>query len=298
MYGDSDLYEINATECRITVAHTEITCITGAGAGVGHRMVLTIGGQQSTIPTIDYGAPSFRGNVVCAENDADHGKQIGGSVQCACSKCPSVTTTKTASGASAKIIPAITIGASPCWHPAVDSSQSSSSSSCSLPIPSESDVDGTSRLSTNGHQLILLSGINFGQQSGSTSRNSSTSELEAVTYGKFGREFSMEIFGGGNGGSDGSSSFSLIPPGRSGCAIHEPSFSILCNTKAGIAGPHKWIVTVKGQVSQASVVVTRYAAPIIESREPATGLLSTDGTTTVVLAGIEFGTNDALATFK
>jgi hypothetical protein len=251
-------------------------------------MVLTIGGQQSSIPTIDYGAPSFRGNIVCATSEADHGKKIGGFIQCACSKCPSVTTTKTASGGSVKLVPGITIGASPCWHPNADPNQPV----CFLPTPSESDVDGASRLSTRGNQLILLSGINFGKRGGNAGDNSSTSELEAITFGKFGREFSMEIYSGSGPAS------SLIPQGKPGCAIHEPSFSILCNTKPGIAGPHKWIVTVKGQVSQASETVTRYAAPVIENREPVTGLLSTDGTTTVVLAGVEFGTNDALATFR
>jgi hypothetical protein len=51
---------VSAASCSVTVAHTEVTCTTGQGAGVGFRMVLVVGGQPSTPFPVDtgYAAPS------------------------------------------------------------------------------------------------------------------------------------------------------------------------------------------------------------------------------------------------
>ena len=45
VYGELGIYEMAASDCVVTVQHKEIQCKTGPGAGVGHKMVLTIGGQ-------------------------------------------------------------------------------------------------------------------------------------------------------------------------------------------------------------------------------------------------------------
>ena len=90
IYGKIGEYEVEATNCTISLPHTEITCKAGAGAGIGHKMILTIGSQESTIPTIGYGEPTLlEKNSLCAVNDIDHGKDNGdGEIKCSCAKCP------------------------------------------------------------------------------------------------------------------------------------------------------------------------------------------------------------------
>ena len=454
VYGEAGVYEIDATDCSVTSSHTEITCKTGKGAGQGHKMVLTIGGQLSTIPTINYGAPMFRSNSICADDPLDHGKENGGILQCSCAKCPFVTDwtlaitaqditqsvgvavtqgsatgtlktalngvgmtsivitttsvvtfesgvevvigatssgtftgdafaaydfatnadetltvivdgsdvaivlgadftdvasaaggitiagasivvdgnflkiTSTSTGTSSSItikansgthaqalfgtgvsvtggtadtiwfqnvitatnskqIPTITIGDTPCWHSAFKTD-------CLLPTPSINDIQELSRLSTRGNQLILLSGINFGGRGGVVvDGKTSVTELESVSYGPTtGNEISMPIYQGTGTAKE------LIPKDTFGCAIHVADFSILCNTKPGIAGPHKWNVVVKGQTSGDSITttITRYSPPSILSRTPS--VFKTDGTTEVVVSGTEFGTFDTHASFQ
>ena len=131
--------------------------------------------------------------------------------------------------------------------------------------------------------MILLSGFNFGSKGTSTT----PAELESVTFGpRTGKEVTMPIL------SDGTAT---LGKSQHGCKIHEASFSILCNTKPGIAGPHYWLVTVKGQVSQ-EIAQTNYARPSIETVSPAQ--FPTSGGTFVTIKGTEFGTADQNADFK
>jgi len=139
-----------------------------------------------------------------------------------------------------------------------------------------------------------LSGINFGGRGGIViDGKTSVTELESVSYGPTtGNEISMPIYQGTGTAKE------LIPKDTYGCAVHVADFSILCNTKPGIAGPHKWNVIVKGQTSADALVttVTRYSPPIILSRTPS--VFKTDGTTEVVVSGTEFGTFDTHASFQ
>ena len=299
--------------CIVSVPHTQLKCQTSAGAGKGLKMVVTIGklctyfgfylwlfgfvswflillflrhthahttfyfigGQKSTIPAISYGVPTLK-TTTCGTT---HGAINSGEPQCACGSSDLKTTKNpplTCPHVNKKI-PVITIGNLKCWH------RSDKVNPCialtnplGLPTPIVGDVDSSTRLSTKGYQLIMLSGFNFGR----------TSDLESVTYGPFtGTEVSMNIV------ADGTS----LEKSKGGCKIHEPSFSILCNTLPGIAGPHNWIVTVKGQVSQ-QLIKTRYASPIVSSVSPAQ--FPTSGNTKVVITGEEFGTADSAASFQ
>jgi hypothetical protein len=294
--GESGKYEINATDCRITSAHKEITCKTGPGAGVGHKMILTIGGQRSTIPTIDYGKPILRRNFICSSTASDHGKEIGGQIQISCTKTPYVATSKgLSSGIVSNVVPAIAIGTTPCWH-------TSDHSNCIVPVASENDVLEKTTLETKGNQLILLSGINLGSKYGPGGdlniSQGHYSELESVTYGPTtGNEISMPIYKG-HRNTQGLSPSALIPLNEPGCTIYENSFSILCNTRPGIAGPNYWRVKVRGQQSSNNEVkiFTNYASPIILHRTPSQ--LLTSGSENVILTGINFGTNDPLVTFQ
>ena len=234
-----------------------------------YKKITKTGGQKSTIPAINYGAPRLKSKS-CG---SVHGAIQSGEPQCACAKCPSLNNN----------VPAITIGAEPCWHRSDIANPCDNTVLLGLPNATASDFNGGSKLSTKGYQLILLSGFNFGTKGTSTT----PAELESVTFGPYlGTEISMPIL------SDGSATLSKS---EAGCKIHEATFSIVCNTKPGIAGPHSWIVTVKGQPSQ-ETVQTNYERPSIVSLSPAQ--FPTSGGTTVVITGTEFGTADSAASFK
>jgi hypothetical protein len=49
-----------ATNCRVTVDHTTVTCITGPGAGTHLTWFVAIMGQQSLNPATSYGPPVIR----------------------------------------------------------------------------------------------------------------------------------------------------------------------------------------------------------------------------------------------
>ena len=265
-YGEGP-YQLPAT-CTVSVAHSELTCTTSAGGGKELKLVVTIGGQTSTIPAINYGVPELK-NTLCGTT---HGELINGVPQCSCTNCPNLNNN----------IPAITIGAVPCWHRNDIANPGGVNCPNTLPTPIAGDFNGGTRLSTKGYQLIILNGINFG----SAGTNTRDAELESVTYGpSTGAEISMPLVAPNVN----------LSPSQAGCKIYKTTFSILCNTKPGIAGPHRWIITVKGQASQ-EVVNTRYSAPQISSVVPSQ--FSTSGGTTVVLTGTEFGTADSAATFR
>jgi hypothetical protein len=61
-YGEGT-YQLDAS-CTVSIAHTELTCTTSEGAGKELKLVVTIGGQQSTIPAINYGAPELKAKVI------------------------------------------------------------------------------------------------------------------------------------------------------------------------------------------------------------------------------------------
>ena len=169
---------------------------------------------------------------------------INGVPQCSCANCPHLNNN----------IPAITIGAVPCWHRNDIANPEGTNCPNQMPTPVAGDFNGGTRLSTKGYQLIILNGVNFG----SAGTNTRDAELESVTFGpSTGTVISMPLFAPSD----------VLTKSEAGCKIHQPTFSILCNTKPGISGPHRWIVTVKGQVSQ-EVVNTRYSIPQITTVVP------------------------------
>ena len=273
LYGEG-LYQLAATGCVVTTAHTEMSCTTIGGAGKGLKLVVTIGGQQSTIPAINYGSPKIKSKS-CGTT---HGAIVSGEPQCSCANCKNL----------ASEVPAITIGSQPCWYRtdvnnvASNPCYTADANDIELPTPVSGDFDGGTRLSTKGYQIIVLSGINFG----TAGTNAQPMELEAVTYGpNTGSEVVMPLV----------PHTATLTKSVAGCQIHKATFSIICNTKPGIAGPHKWFVTVKGQTSQ-EIVTTQYSPPQIHSISPTK--FSTSGGTAVTIVGDEFGTSDPAASFR
>jgi len=262
-YGNED-YQLNldVSKCSVTVAHKEITCITSAGAGLGLKLVLKIGNQFSTIPAINYGAPQLK-TQKCVDDDKS-GKYLEGTTFCGCGSCP----WKLIEGE--KSVPAMTIGNGSCWLRA-------DKPTCTdgRPIPVSTDYNGAARLSTQGGQLILISGINMG-------RSGVNSELESVTYGPVGTEISIPVV-------------DTLPNDKAACRVYVATFSILCRTDPGIAGPHKWIVTVSGQASQ-EILQTQYRSPQINNADYTR--LGTLGNEKIFLTGTEFGTLDINAKFR
>ena len=41
------------------ISHTQMNCKTAPGAGSNHKLVVTIAGQQSTVPAVGYGVPEL-----------------------------------------------------------------------------------------------------------------------------------------------------------------------------------------------------------------------------------------------
>ena len=59
-YGDSSGRKYAATGCIVVNAFSKIKCTTSPGTGLGHSLVLTVGGQESEVydAKISYGKPS------------------------------------------------------------------------------------------------------------------------------------------------------------------------------------------------------------------------------------------------
>ena len=76
-YGH-DVMEYNATDCSVTVPHSEITCLTAPGAGSGLLWTLMIDHQPSKVSTTDYAAPVITG---CAGPGADVANADGNQVR-------------------------------------------------------------------------------------------------------------------------------------------------------------------------------------------------------------------------
>jgi hypothetical protein len=277
IYGDGEGYAVSARNCTVTVDHVEMRCQTGPGGGVGNKLIVTIGGQASSIPSINYGAPYLR-TKYCTATPDEHGMEVAGEVRCDCARCKGVSTSD-ATGETRTMVPAITVGATPCSWRLTDQNPCNVGSLA----PTVGDVNRVSTLSTKGYQMVVLNGGNFG----------STAELEGVSFGpSTGRQVAMKLYASPNS----------IPKSSAGCAVLVPSFSIACSTTPGIAGPHMFVVTVRGQSSQPVAVGSiSYATPVLKSiasRDAPNGELSTSGTQVVEITGTEFGSQDDQATYR
>ena len=145
-YGDNNYQlQMDVSTCSVTVAHKEITCLTTQGAGKGLKLILEIGGQFSTIPAINYGAPQLKQQKCVAA--ADNGKYLESTTFCGCDRCPFLVVD------GQNTVPAITVGDGSCWL-----KDGKPSCAGGQPTPVANDFNGAARLATSGGQLILLSG--------------------------------------------------------------------------------------------------------------------------------------------
>ena len=69
-------YDFNATQCSVTVPHTQLTCNTVVGAGAGLTYKVIIDGQLNTVPTADYAPPAISGVAGMTDASTDGGDVV------------------------------------------------------------------------------------------------------------------------------------------------------------------------------------------------------------------------------
>jgi len=275
VYGDQIPPQYAATNC-VVFSHVQMSCTTAPGAGANHKLVVTIDGQQSTVPAVGYGVPV----LLRSECDATGANKLA----CHCvSNGPGVQGSKCSGyldGNGKNYVPAVTIGATPC--------EATATIPCAAPTATASDSAGVNTISTRGGQRVILSGINVG--SSSLVGGVSVLDLEEIRMGP---------------SPTSSRVLPLIFPTTSewlannvepGCVLYVPHFSVLCNTPPGIGRDNYFFLTVDGQQmmldtggGDAKQGTTPYGLPTLQSLTPKNSIIRTNGGDLVVITGLDFG---------
>ena len=278
--GGTQQQQYVATGCTV-ISHTQMNCKTARGAGANHKLVVTIAGQQSTVPAVGYGIPTL--STRPCDNTSPYD-----SFQCRCDvgtgTFGSVCSGYQDSGTSKWFTPAITIGATVCKV------NNYGGVNCTLPTATLADATNGHSLSTRGGQRVVLSGINVGG-SRTNSNGDVVMELEEVRIGPT---------------STTSRVIPLVHPVPAdwltsndvpGCVLNIPHFSILCNTPPGIGRDHYFFLTVAGQQMQLDnggndvlQGYTSYNLPNVQTLTAQSGSIGTEGGDVIVLKGDDFGT--------
>ncbi|KAA0150122.1 hypothetical protein FNF28_07293 [Cafeteria roenbergensis] len=265
----------HARDCRVTVPHEQVVCITTEGTGRELVWELEIGAQRTArmldMPT-NYHPPVVSFYRGPGATDADtagqevvfiEGRNFGGlatvvqnatygkgSAEFSAQDCSVVT-------AHTLIQCTTDVGAGEdlTWSITVDE-QASVSPTTDYHPPEITGFAGPAAAdaSTNGGQEIVIQGNYF----------SVGKYLQSVTYGPTGSEFAAH-----------------------GCHVSVPHKEIRCQTVPGTGRVLRWVVTVKGQASPLSSVSTSYARPVINATTP--GNSATNGGVLVRVTGQDFG---------
>ncbi|KAA0162016.1 hypothetical protein FNF27_08106 [Cafeteria roenbergensis] len=265
----------HARDCRVTVPHEQVLCITTEGTGRELVWELEIGAQRTArmldMPT-NYHPPVVSFYRGPGATDADtagqevvfiEGRNFGGlatvvqnatygkgSAEFSAQDCSVVT-------AHTLIQCTTDVGAGEdlTWSITVDE-QASVSPTTDYHPPEITGFAGPAAAdaSTNGGQEIVIQGNYF----------SVGKYLQSVTYGPTGSEFAAH-----------------------GCHVSVPHKEIRCQTVPGTGRVLRWVVTVKGQASPLSSVSTSYARPVINATTP--GNSATNGGVLVRVTGQDFG---------
>ncbi|KAA0145622.1 hypothetical protein FNF29_08460 [Cafeteria roenbergensis] len=265
----------HARDCRVTVPHEQVVCITTEGTGRELVWELEIGAQRTArmldMPT-NYHPPVVSFYRGPGATDADttgqevvfvEGRNFGGlatvvqnatygkgSAEFSAQDCSVVT-------AHTLIQCTTDVGAGEdlTWSIIVDE-QASVSPTTDYHPPEITGFAGPAAAdaSTNGGQEIVIQGNYF----------SVGKYLQSVTYGPTGSEFAAH-----------------------GCHVSVPHKEIRCQTVPGTGRVLRWVVTVKGQASPLSSVSTSYARPVINATTP--GNSATNGGVLVRVTGQDFG---------
>jgi hypothetical protein len=270
-YGPNQNYRYNAVNCRVTTAHTVITCSTAEGTGKDHAWVLNVGNQDSPrveantsyAPpmVIKYTGPgSDLANTIGNEVVTIEGRNFGPIINQANGNQPELVSYTnnllqqanvnyeyfTASNCQVLVkhtfIQCTTsagAGAALQWAVVVDG-QSSVQPTTNYAPPKitrlyTNQTDKTKgSLSTEGGQTIFIEGIDFGPVG--------SDFLGDVSYGPNGLNYLA-----------------------TNCSVIEHSIKIQCRSVPGIGSTLHFVVNVLGQSSLASAVSLSYATPNIDS---------------------------------
>ena len=290
-YGPSGV-EYTAKSCAISVAHTEIKCLSAAGVGKGHVWMVTVGGltSQPSADTTSYHVPAITsvdgqgaqladtaGGELVIVTGTNFGPAGG------LAKLGAVPVVKYGGDKGTKYVarqcnvslevPHTTIhcftapgtGKDHAWTVDIKSQMSAvfaANTSYHPPIVASfpRGYPGADKAVTEGGQPVVIQGDYFGSLSLGT--------VPTVTYGPEGNEFNA-----------------------SGCAILTSHTEILCNTTEGAGTDLKWVVRVDGQDSKSPT--TNYGRPKVLSivGQPAAGF-SSDGGDVFTVTGKNFGPPD------
>ena len=284
-----------AASCSVTSAHTEIECTTVAGVGASLVVKVTVAGQESpeVNRVLSYTPPSITsvtitdtdGNAISTLGTAggeyitiagdDFGADAGVTVTYQNTDGDSTLSGQVVNALNCVVVSAHatvrctsgeSVGTGHTYRITVAGQQSSASAdSTDYTAPSLSSISPTT-IATDGSTSIVLSGGNFGPVN---SDNAVTARYENT------------------GASD-----LAAGPFDVTCSVSTGHTAVTCPTLAGVGSNHVWTVTVGGQASTETGVISSYAAPQVTAVTPDSGL-STQGTDTITIAGLGFGPVDA-----
>jgi len=278
--------------CRVSVANLQITCTTVPGTGKDHSWYVEVGEQPSNVNDAKtfYAPPvltTFRGpGATFAATPGEElviieGKQFGPAdpnpidyatygingndyqaTNCSVTVDHVEIMCTTAAGAGAGLK----------WIVYIDG-QASGVPTTNYAPPSVETISGAgaseSGASTNGGELVVISGQNFGPSDSVVKELYNTTYLDGVTYGPTGQEYAAQ-----------------------GCVVDGHS-QVTCETAPGVGEFLVWRMQIRGQ-SSPLYSFTRYAPPHIETVSPLT--FPTNGGTVITIEGTNFGLADPAAT--
>jgi hypothetical protein len=268
-----------AAECRVSVANSQIICLTVEGTGKDLVWQVTVGEQASVIftdKTTSYAAPivaSYAGDGAAdAFTWGDQVVHISGTNFGPMGTVVSQATYS--SGVNSTVFTAynctlvvahtmvdcmttVGAGAGLSWILVIDEQQSvSPTTAYGAPVIYNFSGPGAMDASTDGGDLVIITGSFF----------SIDQFLESVTYGPTGAEFKAVNY-----------------------HLLEPHKQIACYTAPGAGRALQWLITVGGQVNAMSGLITSYAPPQIFSVTP--DHAPTDGGTVITILGSDFALN-------
>jgi hypothetical protein len=306
-YGPSgNRRKYKAVSCRVSASHSEVSCNTAAGSGRDHKVILSIRGQETMfngnwedVPVdpiafeagtntqtyyaqmgLAYAPPvvtryddvgSSDANTKGNETVVIEGLNFGPdssmitrvtygldsasaeflATNCFLEKAHEKIRCRTAEGAGAGLK----------WIVWVDGQQSRSpTTDYHEPVIESIQGVGSSDAYSDGGQVVDIFGQYFGP-------SPPRSYLEDVTYGRTGHEFVADS-----------------------CEVKSHTH-VQCKTVAGTGRGLRWRMSVRGQDSGLSTIMTNYADPVVKQMVPTTG--STAGQRQVRLRGTDFGVTES-----
>jgi hypothetical protein len=294
-YGENSKYL--ASDCEISLSHKNIDCITVAGVGKDHNLVVKVGNQTSeayTNQTLNYGPPIITSYEGEGADDASttgkqevilHGNNFGTGTRgqnlditfsnenypnnvYRAENCTMLTNhtkirCKTVQHAGASLVWRVTVGG--------QVSKIATTNAAAPVITSVKLLNGNTTMSTYGDERIEIRGENFGPAKSWLEDNNksigflngSNDFLEYIHYGRTKYE-------------------------ATNCNVTNHS-TVECMTSPGIGTDLQFTARVQGQVSDRSERKISYSPPYVKEYSRTSG--STDGTTRITVKGWHFGLN-------